>query len=90
MVCLVVCCVQELPFECCSQVTKLKDGTARARQSRIINAYMSRGPNGKVVPSVSHPMFTEMQRRREDKYIDEFAQGAVHVSHMCIHWLACI
>ena len=58
-----------------SEAKKKKDGTARAETTRIVNAYISRDSNGKMVANPDHPLFVEIEKRKRSKYMDKAVNG---------------
>lgn len=59
-----------------AQIDKLKDGTARAKKTELINRYYLRTTDGRLVPQEDAPYFRDLRERVESKFCKEKKSGA--------------
>ena len=57
-------------------MAKLKDGTAQKKATQLINNYIKRTGDGRLVPDDSGAYFRELETRQNERYLDEFKTGA--------------
>ena len=67
-----------------AQASNLKDGTARAEQTKVINAAFSR-VGSQLKPVESSPVFTELLKHTKQKYNDEYAAGELRNHLQIVH-----
>ncbi len=67
---------------------RLKDGTGRQKQTQMVNAFLVRDSQGRLVQNLDHPMFKQMDERRYTKCFDESTKGSLFM--YCIVCVACV